>query len=82
MLRAVREEHRLLQNEASAWLVDKCLLSPYYMLAIDFEVNWTHRVLRADVLGKGQQLEMWNGASFATELPSMGCVQVSLCTGM
>lgn len=52
---------------------------PYSVPAIDFEVNHTDRVPGADVLGKGQQSEMWAGASFPTELPNTGCVQVSLC---
>ena len=78
MLRAIWEEHKLFQKEASAWLVDECFLSSYPVPAIDFEVNHTDKVPGADVLGKGQWLEMWDEVPFSTELPNMGCVQVSL----
>ena len=78
MLRAIWEEHGLFQKEASAWLVDECLLSPYPVPAKDFGVNHTDKVLGADILGKGQWSEMWDEVPFSTELPNMGYVQVSL----
>lgn len=51
MLRAVHEKHRLLQKEARASLVDKCLLSLYYVPTVGFEVNHTAKVPGADVSG-------------------------------
>lgn len=53
MLRAIWEQHRLFQKEASAWLADECFLSSYPVPAIDFEVNHTDKVPGADVQGKG-----------------------------
>lgn len=49
MLRTVHEKHRLLQKEARAWLVDKCLLSLYYVPTVGFEVSHTAKVLGASV---------------------------------
>lgn len=77
MLRAVCAKHRLVQKEARDLFVDKCLLSPYYVPAVAFKVNWTDKMLGADVLGRRQQSELEDG-DFFPRTPNTGCVGVSL----
>lgn len=63
MLRVVRENHRLLQKEARALLVDKNLLSPYYVPGVAFEVNFTDKVQGDDILGRGNSQKWEMGPS-------------------